>query len=104
MYLIRDIMYCHPGKVRPLVEKFKTLSALGQQIGMPKMKIMTDVVGEQYWTCVSEMEVENLQSWEKMMSDSQSADKEIMKKFEEAMKDYHSLVVRGRREIFKIEG
>src|SRR3954471_8387294 len=103
MYIVRDIMYCKPGMVRPLVEKFKTLNTLGQKIGMPKMRIMTDVVADQYWTCVSEMEVQNLGAWEQLMADSQNADKDIMKQFEEAMKGYHDLVVRGRREIYKLE-
>lgn len=103
MYLVRDIMYCKPGMVRPLVEKFKTLNTLGKKIGMPPMRLMTDVAAEQYWTCVSEMEVESLGAWEQLMSDTQSADKDVMKQFEEAMKGYHDLVTRGKREIYKIE-
>ena len=31
MYLIRDIMYCKPGKVRAMVEKFVAISKLGEQ-------------------------------------------------------------------------
>ena len=42
MLLIRDIMYCKPGKVRPLVEKFTAMAKLGEKKGWGKMRIMTD--------------------------------------------------------------
>lgn len=103
MYLIRDVMYCKPGKVRPMVEKFVAMSKLSEKVGMPRMKIMTDFCAEQYWTLVSEMEVPNLKAFEDMMSNPQGS-AEDMKKFEELMKGYHDLVDRGKREIYKIEG
>ncbi len=56
MYVIRDIMYCKPGKVRPMVEKFLAMSKLGEKMGMPRQRIMTDFCAEQYWTVVSEIE------------------------------------------------
>jgi hypothetical protein len=31
MFLIRDIMYCKPGRARPMVQKFLALAKLGQQ-------------------------------------------------------------------------
>ena len=31
MYLIREVMYCKPGKVRPMVEKFLAMSKLGER-------------------------------------------------------------------------
>ena len=101
MYLVRDIMYCKPGKVRPMVEKFKAMNAIGARMGMPKMRISTDVCAEQYWTLGAEMEVDNLASWVLMMSNMGSGDD--MKEFEKIMKDYHDLVDRGKREIYKIE-
>ena len=73
MFLIRDIMYCKPGQVRPLVEKFKTLSSLSRKMGMPPMKLMTDFCAEQYWTLVSEMEVESIEAFDAMMSNTQGA-------------------------------
>lgn len=103
MYLIRDLMYCKPGKVRPMVDKFLAMSKLSEKMGMPRMRVMTDFCAEQYWTVVSEMEVPTLQAFEEMMSNPQGS-AEDMKKFEEAMKGYHDLVERGRREIYKIEG
>jgi hypothetical protein len=106
MYLVREIMYCKPGKVRPMVDKFLKMSTLGEKSGMPKMRVMTDLVGEQYWTIVAEMEVKNLSEWENMMSPEAMADmpEADMKEMEAIMKDYHELVLRGKREIYKIEG
>ena len=105
MILVRDIMYCKPGKVRPMVEKFLAMSKLGEKQGMPKMRVMTDFCAERYWTIVSEMEVESLQAFEDMMKGMGSeSSPEDMKQMEEIMKGYHDLVVKGRREIYKIEG
>ena len=103
MLLVREIMYCKPGKVRPLVEKFLAMSKLGEKGGMPRMKVMTDVSAERYWTVVSEMEVPSLQAFENMLS-GQGQSEEDRKQFEEIMKGYHDLVVKGRREIYKLEG
>lgn len=102
MYLIREIMYCKPGQVRPMIEKFKAMNALSDKVGMPRMRIMTDFCAEQYWTLVAEMEVNSLQEFESMMSSPQGS-AEDMKKMEEIMKGYHDLVLKGRREVFKIE-
>ncbi|MGH7593043.1 MAG: hypothetical protein ACRELE_04220 [Gemmatimonadales bacterium] len=103
MYLVREIMYCKPGKVRAMVEKFQAVSALGEKVGMPKMRIMTDFSAEQYWTVVAEMDVPSLQAFEQMMNNPQGSPDD-MKKMEEIMKGYHDLVQRGKREIYKIEG
>ena len=102
MYLIREIMYCKPGKVRALADKFLAMSKLSDRVGMPKMRVMTDFCAERYWTVVSEMEVTSLQAFETMMSAPQGS-KEDMKEFEKIMKDYHELVDHGKREIYKIE-
>ena len=103
MYLVREIMYCKPGKVRPLVDKFKTISEIGVKVGMPKMRIMTDFCAERYWTVVSEMEVPDLKAFEDMMSTMPQSNAEDMKRMEEAMKGYHDLVDHGKREIYKLE-
>lgn len=102
MLLIREIMYCKPGKVRPMVEKFQAMSKLGEKVRMPRMRVMTDFCAERYWTVVAEMEVSDMQTFEQMMSSPQGSD-EDMKKFEEIMKGYHDLVDHGKREIYKIE-
>jgi hypothetical protein len=103
MYVIRELMYCKPGKVRAMVDKFVAMSKMSEKMGMPKMRIMTDLCAEQYWTVVAEMEVPTLQAFEDMMSNPK-ASPEDLKKFEEIMKGYHDLVERGRREIYKLEG
>jgi hypothetical protein len=105
MLLIREIMFCKPGKVRPLVDKFLAMSKLSEKVGMPKMRVMTDFCAERYWTIVSEFEVPSLKAFEDMMSGTPAgANPDDMKKFEEIMKGYHDLVENGRREIYKIEG
>ena len=102
MYQIRELMYCKPGKVRPLVQKFLAMDKLGRKAGMPAMKVMTDFCGEQYWTIVAEMEVESLETFEKMMR-GELGNPDDMKEMEKLMEGYHDLVDRGRREIYKIE-
>jgi hypothetical protein len=99
-------MYCKPGKVRPMVEKFLAMGKLSDKFGMPKMRVMTHVCGERYGTLVAEMEVENMQALEAMMSPAPppGATEADMKEFENIMKDYHSFVEFGRREVYKIEG
>ena len=52
MFLIRDIMYCKPGKARPMVDKFLALSKLSEKLGFGGMRVMTDVSAERYWTVV----------------------------------------------------
>ena len=103
MLLIREIMYCKPGKVRPMVEKFTTMSKLNARMGMPKMRIMTDFSAERYWTIVAEFEVESLDQFEKMMSGAPQGSDADMKEMEKVMEGYHDLIDYGKREIYKIE-
>jgi len=103
MLLVREVMYCKPGKVKPMVEKFLTMSKLGEKSGMGKMRVMTDYSAERYWTIVAEMEVPSLQVFDQMMQ-GQGMSKEDEKAMEEVMKGYHDLVDHGKREIYKIEG
>jgi hypothetical protein len=102
MLLIREIFYCKPGKVRPMVDKFLKMSTLNEQAGWGKIRVMTDFAGERYWTIVSEIEVPSMKEFEDMMA-GKGMTEEIGKQFEEIMKDYHDLVDHGRREIYKIE-
>jgi hypothetical protein len=99
MLLIRDVMYCKPGKARPMVDKFLALSKAGQHLGMGAMRVLTDVSAERYWTVVTEFEVKSLKDYEEMTS-------KIMgqKEFQDIMKGYHELVEHGRREIYTVEG
>lgn len=103
MLLVRDIMFCKPGKVRPLLEKSQAMAKLMQKSGMGKMRLMTDLCAERYWTLVMEMEVPSLKAFEEMMQ-GQGQSEQDTKEFENLMKGYHDLVDHGRREIYKIEG
>src|SRR5688572_7462601 len=98
MLIIRDIMYCKPGKVRPMVEKFVAMSKLSEKKGWGKMRVMTDLSAERFWTVVSEIEVPDMDSF---MNMGQGTDD--MKEFEQIMKGYHDLVDHGRREIYTLE-
>ena len=75
MLLIREIMFCKPGKVRPLVEKFLAMSKIGAQHGMPAFKVMTDLSSERYWMVVAEMEAASLKDFDDMMSGKESQTK-----------------------------
>jgi hypothetical protein len=102
MLLIREVMYCKPGKVKPLAEKFVAMSQLMEKNGMGKMRVMTDLSAERYWMAVAEFEVPTLAAFEAMMA-GEGGNPEQMKEMDKIMKDYHELVEHGRREIFKIE-
>jgi hypothetical protein len=103
MLLIREVFYCKPGKVRPLVERFVAMNKLSKKAGMPVMRIMTDFCGERYWMLVAEMEVAGMADFEKMMAGG-GLNKEDAKEMENLMKGYHDFVDHGRREIYRIEG
>src|SRR2546423_14427740 len=99
MLLIREIMYCKPGKVRPMVEKFLAMAKLNEKMGMPRPRVMTDFAAERYWTIVTEFEVPSMQAFEEMMQGPRPGqDTAITKELEKIMKDYHDLVEYGRRE------
>jgi hypothetical protein len=91
-------MYCKPGKVRPMVEKFVAMSKMGREMGFGEMRVMTDMSAERYWTVVSEVEVPSLEQFTEMSRKSME-----MKEFQEVMKGYHDLVESGRREIYIVE-
>jgi hypothetical protein len=99
MYLIRDIMYCRPGRTRDMVNKFKAMSGHMAKAGFKPMRILTDVSAERYWTVVVEMEVDDFEKYVKE-SRSTMTDAEM----QGIMKGYHDLVESGRREIYMVEG
>jgi hypothetical protein len=102
MLLIREIMFCKPGKVRPVVEKFLAMSKLTERRGQGKMRVMTDLCAERYWTIVAEFEVPSMQVFEEMMQ-GKGLTPEMTEEFETIMQGYHDFVEQGRREIYKIE-
>ena len=98
MLLVREIFYCKPGKVRPMVEKFLAMAKLNEKLGLGKVRVMTDFSAERYWTVVSEMEVPSLEAYTE-----QSRKNMENPEFQAAMKGYHDLIDHGRREIYMIE-
>ena len=98
MYMIREILNCKPGKVRQMVEKFRSISAVLKDMGQEPLRVLTDVTGEPYWTVVSEIRVEKIDDFfameQTLMSNAT---------LQKTMADYHDLVASGRREIYRIE-
>ena len=103
MLLVREIMYCKPGKVRPMVEKSLAMARLMEKSGQGKLRVMTDFVSERYWTAIMEFEVKDMKSFDDMMAGVGMSEADT-REFENVMKGYHDLVEQGRREIYKIEG
>jgi len=99
MFLVRDIMYCKPGKARQMVDKFKAVAKAGEKMGMGSMRVMTDVSAERYWTVVAETEVSSMEQHAEMSRKAMQ-----MPEFQEAMQGYHDLIDGGRREIYLLEG
>ena len=98
MYIVREIMHCKPGKVGELNKKFQALNAVLRRLGEKPFRLLTDVSAEQFWTLVIENEYDSLDAGPaleaRVMADPEA---------QQAMAGYHDLVVRGRREIYKLE-
>jgi len=98
MYMSREIMHCKPGKAKELVSRFRQLSAALDRAGLPPLRIYTDISGEDYWTVVTEMDIESLDQMadqtRKTMTDPDVA---------RVMEGYHELVASGKREIYRVE-
>ena len=99
MYLIREVVHCKPGKVRPMVDKFRAISTVMKDMGREPLRLLTDLCGEPFWTIVAEAKVETIDQFFAM--EQQLMANETLRK---AMADYHELVESGRREIYRIEG
>lgn len=81
MLLIREVMYCKPGKVRAMVEKNLAMAKLSEESGLGKMRTLTDFCAERYWTIVTEYEVPSMQAFEEMMK-GEGQSPEVGKQFE----------------------
>ena len=99
MYVIREVVNCKPGKVRQMVEKFRAISTVLEEMGQQPLRVLTDVTGEPFWTIVAEANVEKIDDFFAMEHSLMT--NETLRK---TMVDYHDLVDRGRREIYRIEG
>ena len=98
MYVIREVLNCKPGKVRQMLEKFKSISTVLKEMGQEPMRLLTDVTGEPYWTVIAEAKVETIDDFFAMEHTLMT--NETLQK---TMADYHELVASGRREIYRIE-
>jgi len=98
MYVIREVLNCKPGKVRQMVEKFRCISTALKEMGQEPLRVLTDVTGEPYWTIVAEARVERIDDFFAM--EEKLTTNETVRK---TMADYHELVDRGRREIYRLE-
>jgi len=98
MYMSREIMHCKPGKVKEMVEKFKVLSGALKEMGLPPVRVYTDLSGEQYWTIVVEQEVSSIDQMGDIARKTMSDPKVVA-----AMNGYHELVTDGRRELYRVE-
>jgi len=98
MFLMREVLYCKPGKVRSLVDKFKALGVVLDDMGYQPFRLYTDVSGERFWTLVLESEAESVEAFMDMESKVMGR-----KEAQDAMAGYHDLVVQGRREIYRVE-
>ena len=98
MYVIREVLNCKPGKVRQMVEKFRSISTVLKEMGQEPMRLLTDVTGEPYWTIIAEAKVEKIDDFFAMEQTLMSNPT-----LQKTMADYHELVASGRREIYRIE-
>ena len=98
MYVIREVVNCKPGKVRQMVEKFRTISTVLTEMGKEPLRVLTDVTGEPFWTIVAEAKVEKIDDFF-AMEKSLMANETLRK----TLAGYHDLVDRGRREVYRIE-
>jgi hypothetical protein len=98
MYVMREVLNCKPGKVRPMVEKFRAMSEVLEEAGREPFRLLTDVSGEPFWTLVVETTVERIE-------DFFALERELMENesIRATMSEYHDLVHRGRREVYRVE-
>jgi len=98
MYVIREVVHCKPGKVRVMVDKFRSISNAMKEMGQEPFRLLTDVTGEPFWTLVAEAKVEKVDDFFAM--EEKLTTNETIRK---TMADYHDLVESGRREIYRVE-
>ena len=98
MYVIREVLNCKPGKVRQMLDKFRQISMVLKEMGHEPMRLLTDVTGEPYWTIIAEAQVEKIDDF--FAIEQKLTTNEALRK---TMADYHDLVDRGRREIYRLE-
>ena len=53
MYVIREVLNCKPGKVRQMLEKFRSISAVMKETGREPMRLLTDVTSADHFAQLS---------------------------------------------------
>jgi hypothetical protein len=99
MYIIREVVNCRPGKIAPMLDKFKTIGSAMREMGHEPFRLLSDVTGEPFWTLVAELEVEKIDDFFALQGKLMASPA-----LRDAMSGYHELVSSGRREIYKVEG
>ena len=94
MFVIRNVFRCKPGQAKNVIEKFKAVQPIMQEIA--SHKIMVDEVAG-FWTVVVEVETEDLATFQKMLHE-RGSDSRI----QDAMSGYLDFVESGYREIFRV--
>lgn len=81
-----------------MVEKFRAMSNVLEDMGQEPLRLLTDVTGEPFWTIVAEAKVERVDDFftveQKLMANESVRN---------TMANHHDLVESGRREIYRIE-
>jgi hypothetical protein len=98
MYIIREVVQCKPGKVKQLLERFRTMSVVMREMDQEPPRLLTDVTGGPFWTLVAELTVEKIDDF--FAVEQRLMTNEVLRK---TMADYHEFVDSGRREIFRLE-
>ena len=98
MYVIREVLNCKPGKVRQMLDKFRSISTVLKEMGQEPLRRRSDVTGEPYWTLIAEAKVEKIEDFFAMEHTLMTNGT-----LQKTMADYHELVASGRREIYRIE-
>ena len=96
MYVFREVLQCKPGKVGELRKKFQALNGVLTRLGYQPFELMTDAMGENFWTLVLESKTDSLDAFVAMEETVMGEDEA-----RQIMAGYHDLVVSGRREVFK---
>jgi hypothetical protein len=92
MYVMREVLHCRPGKVRPMVEKFRAVSAAFERKGQEPLRLLTDVSGELFWTLIVEAQAERIEEFFTL-------ERELMQdeSLRDVFADLHSHIEYGRR-------
>jgi hypothetical protein len=98
MYVIREVLHCKPGRVRQMLDKFKSISTVMMETGQEPLRLLTDVTAQPFWTIVAEAKVERIEDFfameQKLMAHPT---------LRTTMADYHDLIESGQREIYRLE-